>query len=149
MGDLAQVAGELGVVGAGQHGTDFPGSVYVTIELPTERAGGFVSVTGDALAIWVGEFLREPEQRDVLDKLSRSCRSDRHAFIFFPGFAAAPFSVTDLLMRNGAPLPLVDPDLPDEVTHVWLASSWAAGRGFRWDPERGWDSFDKLVNSAA
>jgi len=149
MGHLARFARELGVVGAGQHETDFPGSIYVTIELPTERAGGFVAETGDALAIWIGDFLREAERRDVLDKLSRSRRSQRHVFVLLPGFATAPFGVTDLLMRDGAPLPVVDPDLPEEVTHVWVASSWATGRGFRWDPERGWECFDKLIDTAA
>lgn len=129
---LAEVARELGIASAGQSGTDCPGSIYLTIQLPTERAGGFVADTGDALAIWVGEFLHAPKQRDVLDKLARSGKSGRHAFILLPSFAEAPFGVTDLLMRESAPLPHVDPQLPEELTHVWLVSGWASGRGFRW-----------------
>ena len=148
-GHLAEMARELGVASAGQSGTDFPGSIYITIKLPTERAGGFVADTGDALAIWVAEFLNAPKRRDVLDKLAGSGSSARHAFIILPGFAEAPFGVTDLLMRDGAPLPLVGPQLPEEVTHVWLVSGWASGRGFRWCRASGWDFFDKLQEPAA
>ncbi len=81
-GHFAEVARKLGVASAGQGATDFPGSIYITIQLPTERAGGFVADTGDALPTWVSEFLRAPKRRDVLDKLARSGRSERHAFIW-------------------------------------------------------------------
>ena len=147
-GHLAEVARELGVASAGQRATDFPGSIYITIQLPTERAGGFVADTGDALPTWVAEFLRAPKRRDVLDKLARSGRSERHAFVLLPGFAEAPFGVTDLLMLDSAPLPLADPQLPDDVTHVWLVSGWASGRGFRWCRTSGWGFFEKLQEAA-
>ncbi|HVE92846.1 MAG TPA: hypothetical protein VNE62_11210 [Actinomycetota bacterium] len=146
---FSEVAHALGVASAMQNGTDVPGSIYITIQLPRERAGGFLADTGDALPAWVAEFLRAPKRRDVLDKLARSGRSERHAFVFLPGFAEAPFGVTDLLMRNSAPLPLANPQLPDEVTHVWLVSGWSSGRGFRWSPTDGWSFFDKLQVTAA
>ncbi len=97
----------------------------------------------------MAEFLRAPKRRDVLDKLARSGRSERHAFILLPGFAEAPFGVTDLLMRESPPLPLTDPQLPEEVTHVWLVSGWASGRGFRWCRTSGWGFFEKLQEAAA
>ena len=99
--------------------------------------------------MWVGEFLHAPKRRDVLDKLARSGRSERHAFIILPSFAEAPFGVTDLLMRESAPLPLVDPQLPDEMTHVWLVSGWASGPGFRWCRASGWDFFERVQETAA
>lgn len=137
-------ATELGIVSAGQSGTDFPGSVYITLDLPTERSGGFVADTGDALAIWIGDYLHEPETQDVRDKLRNSGADERHAFVYLPGFTTAPFSASDLLMRNGAPLPTIPPRLPAEVTHVWAVSTWASGDGFRWSPEGGWSKFGKV-----
>jgi hypothetical protein len=65
-------------------------------------------------------------------------------FVLVPGFTEAPFGVTDLLMRDNAPLPVDAPNLPTEVTHVWVASLWGSGSGFRWDPAGGWSAFAKL-----
>ena len=92
-GPLDLLADELGVTDAVQGGTSFPGSIYVTLELPAERSGGAVAETGCALAGWIGAFLRDPDQQDVLEKLARSSASERHAFVFLPGFTTAPFPV--------------------------------------------------------
>lgn len=43
---------DLGIVGVHQSGTEFPGSIYLTIELPIERSGGFVDETGAAVPPW-------------------------------------------------------------------------------------------------
>lgn len=71
-GALDDVASDLGIVSAGQSGTDVPGSIYITLQLAAERSGGFVADTGDALASWLGQFLNEPKQKDVRDKLASS-----------------------------------------------------------------------------
>ena len=143
-GPLDELASDLGIVSAGQSGTDFPGSIYITLELGIERSGGFVADTGNALAKWIGEFLHGPDQHDVLAKLANSGAVERHAFVYLPGFNTAPFSASDVLMRDGAPLPIEAPQLPAEVTHVWAVSEWATGDGFRWSPDEGWARFDKL-----
>jgi hypothetical protein len=132
-----------GVTDAVQGETSFPGSIYVTLELPAERSGGAVAETGCALAGWIGAFLRDPDQQDVLAKLARSGASERHAFVFLPGFTTAPFPVSDLLMRTDPPLPIEHPRLPPEVTHIWIVSMWSSGVGFRWSPGIGWLTFDK------
>lgn len=142
-------ARELGVASAHQLPTALPGRIYVTLELPIERTGGFVASNGDDLARWTGEFLRAERCRDVRDKLRRSGCEERHAFLILPGFALADFGVTDLLMRDGAPLPEVAPDLPAEVTHVWAMSTWATGGGMRWSSDGGWSHFDKRIAVAA
>jgi len=147
-GALDDVASDLGIVSAGQSGTDFPGSIYITLQLAAERSGGFVADTGDALASWLGQFLNEPKQKDVRDKLASSGAPERHAFVYLPGFTTAPFSASDLLMRDGAPLPVEGPRLPDAVTHVWAVSTWSSGAGFRWSPEDGWAKFAKTVPTA-
>ncbi len=146
-GRLEGWAQALGVSRAGQGDTDFPGSVYLTIELPSERSGGFVGDSGDPLARWVGEWLRGPRQRDNLEKLLHSGATECHVFVILPGFSLAPFEVADLLWRDDAPLPTAEPDLPDAVTHVWAVSTWNAGAGMRWSSGRGWERFDKHLSA--
>ncbi|MBW3668206.1 MAG: hypothetical protein KY443_03240 [Actinobacteria bacterium] len=146
-GPLEARAGELGVVSAAQYGTDFPGAIYPTIALPAERRGGMVAETGDALSPWVAEHLLA--HPDVLKKLALSGAEERHAFIILPGFSTAPFPVADLFMRQAPPLPTTAPELPPEVTHVWVVSTWTIGRGLRWSPNSGWAVFDKPDAQAA
>jgi hypothetical protein len=47
-------------------------------------------------------------------------------------------------MRDGSPLPDTDPDLPPDVTHLWMVSSWNfSSTGIRWSPDGGWSRFAK------
>lgn len=141
-GHLAAAAEELGVVRARQGGTSFPGSIYVTPQIPQERAGGWVASTGDALSEWISDWIIDPSRGDNLTKLRRSAAAEHHLFVIAPGIeSTAPFSVTDLLMRADAPLPTVAPVMPDGVTHVWIMGAWVNGRGFRWSPDCGWETF--------
>jgi hypothetical protein len=135
VGTWEQRACDLGIANLFQGGTDYPGSVYISVE-PRESAG-FVAPTGDAIAAWIGDYLRA-ERRDVLAKLARSGAQERHAFVLVPGFTTAPFAVTELLMNEHARLPLVPPELPTEVTHVWVVGSFYGVEGFYWAPEIGW-----------
>lgn len=140
---------QLGIAHLHQSGTDFPGSIYFTIELPLERSGGFVADTGDALAVWAGEYLSGDRCSDVRRKLASSGASERHAFVLVPGFAEANFAVTDLLMRESAPLPQVEPLLPAEITHFWAVSTWRTGSGMRWASGDGWSRFGKTDEGGA
>ena len=133
----------LGVTHASQGGTDFPGSIYLTIEQPQERTGGIVDPTGAAVPRWVPEFLAEPQQADVLAKMRRSGASECHVFVILPGFSTAPFGVLDALWREMDQASMSSPDLPSEVTHVWLTSTWEVGTGLRWSPDGGWQRFDR------
>lgn len=142
-------ARRLGVGHAHQGGTDFPGSIYITVELPTERSGGMAPTTGDPLATWLGEYLHGDDQADVLRKLEASGTGERHAVVFVPSFPVATFPVIDLLMREGSPLPLRDPDLPKEISHVWAFSSWSSGDAFHWSPLKRWQRFSKFPGDDA
>ncbi|WP_329087757.1 hypothetical protein [Streptosporangium sp. NBC_01469] len=138
-------ASRLGIVTARQGATDFAGSVYFIIELPQDRTGGVVAPNGDALAQWVGDWLHGTDRKDVRQKLAASGAPRGHAFVLFPGFTTAPFAVSDLLMRDSAPLPTITPNLPAEVTDVWAMSTLNTGDGFRWSPDGGWAKFPKLA----
>jgi hypothetical protein len=57
-----------------------PGTGKVSLMMP--GTGGAVDSQGTAVPGWVGQFLRDPDQADVLGKLQRSDAAERHAFIF-------------------------------------------------------------------
>lgn len=135
----------LGILHLFQSGTDYPGSVYVTVDPGPERSGGAVPSDGLPLLTWVAEWLARHDQVHNLAKLAASGADERHLFLILPSFAQASFAVADLLMRDGAPLPNTPPRLPPEVTHVWTASTWSSGLGMRWAPDSGWTRFDKQI----
>lgn len=107
--------------------TSFPGSIYLTIDLSSEKSGGMVPEKGDALAEWIGDWLSRPEQQHNVVKLRSADVDERHVFVIVPSFADAPFQVVDLLSREEAPLPTVPPALPDAITHLWCVSTAASG----------------------
>jgi|SoiMethySBSTD1v2_1073268.scaffolds.fasta_scaffold397366_1 hypothetical protein len=133
----------LGIIRAHQSETNFPGSIYWVIDLPREQSGGYVAPSTDAVAEWVGPFLADEKRARVRRKLASSCASEHHAFIVVIGFSDLDFVITEPLMRDDPPLPSVDPILPSEVTHVWVASTWSAGAVFRWSRATGWAAFAK------
>lgn len=139
LGTWGRRAHDLGIANAFQGDTTFPGSVYMSLDSPLERSAGVVSPTGDPIAAWVGPFLRD-ERPDVVAKLGRSGAPERHAFVLVPGFTTAPFAVTELLMRPRVALPLAKPDLPAEVTHVWVVGMWYGVEGCFWSPDEGWSA---------
>ena len=132
-----------GVVRATQHPTAVPGSIYVQPDLPNEQVAAFMASTGDALAKWLADFLREPAQTDVRTKLMRSGAAERHAFVVVSGLSGAPFTVTGLLIAKDAVDPVAAPVLPPEITHVWAVSPWDSGLCFRWSSATGWQRFSK------
>ncbi len=123
--------------------TSFPGSIYLTIDQGIERTAGVVPTDGAPLLRWLSKWIARPDKADNLRKLAASGADERHLFLILPGFADAPFEVTDLLMRDGAPLPDDAPELPPAVTHIWTVSTWTTGAGMRWAPGEGWPRFEK------
>lgn len=141
--EVEATAADLGVASLFQSATtDFPGSIYITIEENLDRRGGWVDDSPISFVDWVSTFLASPELADVRKKLAASGHAERHAFVLVPGFTTAPFGVVNLLMGHGTPID--SPALPDEITHVWLASTWNIGTGWRWHADSGWQAFDKL-----
>lgn len=81
-------AHRLGVHYLSQNGTDFPGSIYATIQIPAERSGGMVAADGNAIPDWLGPWLRN-ERADVISKLAAARADVRHVFVLVPGFSTA------------------------------------------------------------
>lgn len=140
-----QVLRQLEIVHLFQSGTDFPGSVYLIMDPGSDRTTGREPDHGGPLLEWLADWFARPDKADNLAKLAASGAAERHLFLVVPAFAEAPFAVANLLMRDEAPLPDSPPELPAEVTHVWVASTWASGHGMRWSPDSGWSRFDKKL----
>jgi hypothetical protein len=115
---FASEIADLGVVNVHQCATAHVRSIYLNIQLPTERSGGFVDPTGAAVPPWTTTVLAEHQQADVLRKVGRSGLDERHVFFLLPGFTTAPFGVVDMLMREDDSVPTDPPSLPPEVTRV-------------------------------
>jgi hypothetical protein len=141
---------DLGVLSADRGRTDFPGSIYVTLERDVKLTGGLVASTGNGLVTWLNSWMSEEPQRHNLEKLRTAKHPERHLFVLLPGFTAAPFSASDLLMRSHAPLPDTAPRLPAGLTDVWLMSTWSVGDVFHYGDGR-WARSDKVfeVNGRA
>lgn len=137
----------LGVMHASQGDTSYPGVIYLTVQQARERMGGIVDPTCGNLPPWVAGFLADPKQADVRAKLNSSGAVERHTFIILPVFTTAPFSVVDPLWRGDTPTDA--PELPAEITHVWLASLWDIATGLRWSSETGWTTFRSSLAAVA
>lgn len=135
----------LGVVSANQSDTNFPGSIYVTLQRHPERMGGPVPLNGNGLVNWLNRWIREPGQQHNLEKLRVALLGERHLFVLLPGFTTAPFDASDVLMRENGPLPEVAPALPEGLSDVWLMSTWSTGDLFHFGVD-GWSRSEKVFN---
>ncbi len=136
------------VASANRSATDFPGSIYVTLQRDPERTGGAVPVTGDGLVAWLNAWISEPAQEHNVEKLRAAPHPERHLFVLIPGFTTAPFSASDVLMRADGPLPQAVPALPQGVTDVWLMSTWSTGDLFHYSAD-GWSRSPKVFEVAS
>lgn len=114
-----------------------PGTGKVGLEM--RGIGGPVDVKGSTVPEWVSDFLRNPEQKDVLDKLARSGAQECQAFVLVE-FRGAPQAVFSYLSTPFEHLPITETDLPLPVTGVWIASLFGK-QGIRWDDVR-WRLFE-------
>lgn len=136
-------AGRLGIARGEQGPSSRPGSIYFIVELPPEQSGGAVPNTGDLVAHWVGEWVRDPARQDNLSKLHASGVAERHLAIVLRGFSGVPFGVEAILMADPTPVPAIPPDLPEAMTDLWIWSGWCAGDALRWSRSGGWSVASK------
>lgn len=139
--------GELGVMSAHQSGTDFRGSIYVTLQRDVEQTGGAVPSTGDGLVKWFNSWVQDSAQRHNLDKLRAAETRERHLFVLLPGFTTAPFTASDVLMCPDRPLTTLAPTLPRGISDLWFMSTWSTGDLFRFGPD-GWSRSQKVFEVA-
>jgi hypothetical protein len=102
---------------------------------PVGASGGTTVPSSDSLD-WIRSFLCGPDTADVRKKLNGSGASERHAFIF--ASYTSPWAAYHLLSRGLTELPPDRPDLPNEITHLWLWTVPPVGRCLAWWPDCGW-----------
>jgi hypothetical protein len=141
--------GRLKLRSARQSTTNHPGSIYVIIDQPPEKSGGWGGPDGDSIIDWLDEWINDPRHADNLKKLAASNLPERHLFLIVPGFSTALFPVINLLTAEEPPMPSEPPRLPVQITHLWCASTWTLGKGLRWAPAEGWQTFDKNTASVS
>lgn len=119
-----------------------------TVSLNVPGVGGTVDHLGSSVPGWLGRFLRDPDQADVLKKLQQSGAQTCHAFVITELYGT-PWSVESYLSQQIIDhVPPEPPDLPSPVTAAWLVPT-LGGNGLYWDGKR-WsiiDARDKQVGN--
>jgi hypothetical protein len=116
----------LGITHASCYQMPGTGKVYLTMP----GVGGSVDDNGSNLPKWLGEFLRDPRQADVLSKLQRSVAKECHVFVI-ASFMGVPWEVESYLTGSLETVPSDPPDLPRPVSEAWIVSGFGA-KGLRW-----------------
>ena len=117
----------FGIVHASRYPADYSGKVYLTMP----GTGGGVDDKGTGLPKWLGDFLRNPDQADVLSKLQRSGATDCHAFVI-ASFQGVPWNVESYLTGSLTTVPSDPPDLPSPITEAWVVGGFG-DRGLHWN----------------
>jgi hypothetical protein len=102
------------------------------VRLHAEPWGGFASSEG--MEAYVARILEE--QPDVPAKLAAHPSDRKHAFIWTT--TGTEYGIQSQLERRDQPLPQEPAQLPDGVTHVWIAGSFTTQGALAWFPDRGW-----------
>lgn len=114
-------------------GRQADGKAIVRYVLP--GAEGPAALDLDRAVAWCGEFLSGPDRADVRRKLADTGARERHAFVVV-GWCSE-WAVLNLLSYDTNVLPDQAPQLPNEVTHLWLLGGPPAVRLIAWLPEFG------------
>jgi hypothetical protein len=117
----------IGIIRASRYDASYSGKVYITMP----GTGGFVDDKGTQLPKWLGDFLREPAQSDVLSKLQRAGTKNCHAFVFAT-FQGVPWEVESYLTGSLTAVPDDPPDLPLPIVEAWVVSGFG-DKGLHWD----------------
>src|SRR5258708_7678413 len=106
-----------------------PGTGRVSLTMP--GAGGCVDDRGVQLPKWLGDFLRDSRQADVLSKLQRSGTKNCHAFVI-AAFVGVPWEVESYLTGPLDNVPNDPADLPLPVIEAWVVSGFGS-KGLHWN----------------
>jgi hypothetical protein len=142
--DVRETARTLGIHHAMQSSTSFLGSVYFTLNLPSEMSCGIVPDDGNTLSSWLSEWINHPDRARKIEKVVRSKAQERHLFVILPSFNVAPFAAADVLRQDYGPLPITSPELPSGLTHIWTMSTWNSGDVLNWSSGSGWCRSEKV-----
>jgi hypothetical protein len=118
-----------------------------------EPTGGAVPLTCEPLCEWINQYLAQAADRrslsNSLRRLEHSAADERHLFLWAE--EALPSEVLLYMSFHPDAPPTDQPNLPDYLTHLWLATrfSFAEGRClWLFRPNQGWQAAPGLVVGA-
>jgi len=92
----------------------------------------------DTLPDAVSALLAQPRVARRAAKVAGARRVDeRHLFVAV-GAGGLPDALYERLAAPIGTLPARDPDVPDGLTHLWLATAWPGSPLVGWERARGW-----------
>ncbi|GIG63261.1 hypothetical protein Lfu02_76330 [Longispora fulva] len=100
-----------------------------------EGTGGPAELNWTAFTEWLTQFLFGTQQADVRRKLAATNAEERHAFV--GASFSTPWAAYHSLSDDYRELPTEHPELPAEITHLWVWS-YPLGRCIAWFPDDGW-----------
>ncbi|GAA3638163.1 hypothetical protein GCM10022223_66380 [Kineosporia mesophila] len=106
------------------------------VELFTPPWGGKVAPDWEGFQSWLANFLTSNTVANKREKLAATGTPQRHLFVGIS--SAMPWAVLHALDYPSIGLPLFVPQLPDELTHLWLMGLPAPSRCISWWPDRFW-----------
>jgi len=108
------------------------------IHLGPQGTYGPSDVTWEPFLDWIEQTLSSTEPHMVGNrrKLAAAGGDESHAFLG-PTYSS-PWPVFHALTYWSNTLPPVPPQLPREITHVWLLNAQTPDRCLAWLPDRGW-----------
>jgi hypothetical protein len=106
------------------------------VRLYPSGISGSPLISWDAVVNWLSSTLSSIRLEDVRSKLAETRAEERHAFL--GATFTSPSDVFFALEDYEESLPARDPDLPPEITHVWLMRAFVPGGCIAWFPDRGW-----------
>lgn len=109
-----------------------------TIFLCPDGVYGPSQVDWEAFLKWVEDCAAGPRAADNRRKLAATRADERHLIIgaTFTSPGEAFFALSE--STGVGAVPPRAPNLPSEITHVWVLPAQSAGRCLVWFPDRGW-----------
>ncbi len=107
-----------------------------TIRLSPGGISGSATTAWAPVADWLSRTLFSERLDDVRSKLAATGSPERHLFLGVT--FSSPGDVFFALSDSKQSLPDEPPDLPREITHLWLMRAESPGRCIAWFPDRGW-----------
>jgi hypothetical protein len=124
----------LGVVGLSSRACR-PGESG-TVHLRPDGITGPTVIDWAVVSSWIDTTLHSAKLADVRRKLAKTCAIQRHLFLGVT--FTSPGEVYFALSLDERGLPQTTPQLPDEITHLWLSQVPMLGRCIAWFPALGW-----------
>lgn len=137
--EVAEIARKLGIEYLWRSSIDDPA---VGIYFLPGPPGAFIPENPDVIVDWVEGVLADPDYLDTTAKLLAVTCDERHVFLMTGSRTDA--GVEERLRRVETALPRRNPEMPEGITHLWLAPQFGPPVAALWSSSAGW-SYEPLA----